>query len=42
MKIMADTEIIWNRVKELNEKSHMYSKMADELTELAQQLEDNQ
>ena len=39
---MADTEIIWARVRELNGKSHMYSEMADELTKLAQQLEDNQ
>jgi len=39
MKIMADTEIIWARVRELNDKSHLYSELADELTKIAQELE---
>ena len=38
---MTSVEGIWTKVRELNEKSHLYSEMADELTELAQQLENN-
>ena len=33
------TEKIWAKVREYNEKSHLYSEMADELTKLAQELE---
>lgn len=39
MKTEIDTSRIWARVRELNEKSHLYSEMADELTKLAQELE---
>lgn len=34
-----DTEKIWARVRELNERSHLYSSVADELTKLVQDLE---
>ena len=36
-----DTEEIWKRVRELNEKSHFYSEMADELIRLAQKFEED-
>lgn len=39
MKVEIDTNRIWAKVRELNEKSHLYSEMADELTKLAQELE---
>ena len=34
-----ETEKIWAMVRELNERSHLYSNMADELTKLVQDLE---
>ena len=39
MKVEIDTERVWAKVRELNEKSHLYSEMADEHTKLAQELE---
>ena len=39
MKVEIDTEKIWAKVREYNDKSHLYSEMADELTKLAQELE---
>lgn len=36
-----ETEMLWEKVRELNEKSHLYSEMADELTKLAQNIEGN-
>ena len=39
MKVEIDTSRIWAKVREYNEKSHLYSEMADELTKLAQELE---
>lgn len=39
MKVEMDTSRIWVKVREYNEKSHLYSEMADELTKLAQELE---
>lgn len=39
MKVEIDTNRIWAKVRELNDKSHLYSEMADELTKLAQELE---
>lgn len=39
---MIDTEIIWEKVRELNLKSHIYSEVADELTKLAQQIEEKE
>lgn len=34
-----ETEKIWDTIRELNEKSHLYSEMADKLTKLVQDLE---
>ena len=31
---------LWEKVREYNQLSHIYSDMADELTHLAQELED--
>lgn len=41
MKVEIDTEKIWAKVRELNEKSHLYSEMADELLKLVQEIEEN-
>ena len=35
-----DVNILWEKVRELNDKSHLYSEMADWLTQLAQQIEE--
>ena len=37
--MIKDAERIWLKVRELNEKSHIYSEVADELTKLAQEIE---
>lgn len=37
--MITNTEKIWLKVRELNEKSHIYSEVADELTKLAQEIE---
>ena len=37
-----NTEKIWEKVREYNFKSHLYSDLADELTKLAQQIEDKE
>ena len=34
-----ETEEIWAKIRELNERSHLYSEMADELTKMVQKLE---
>lgn len=39
MIIKVDSDRLWAMVRELNEKSHLYSDMADELTKLIQKLE---
>ena len=39
MNRAVDTEIIWKRVRELNELSQRYSSAADELVRIAQQIE---
>lgn len=41
MKTVIETDKLWEKVRELNEKSHIYSEMADELTKLIKQLENN-
>lgn len=41
MKTVIETDNLWGKVRELNEKSHIYSEMADELTKLIKQLENN-
>lgn len=39
MTITVDSDRLWAMVRELNEKSHLYSDTADKLTKLIQQLE---
>lgn len=39
MKVMIDTESLWGIVRTLNDKSHIYSGLADELSETVRQLE---
>ena len=36
-----NTDVLWEQVKILNEKSHIYSECADILTKLINELEDN-
>ncbi len=37
-----DTEKIWEKVREFNIKSNIYSEVADELIKLAQQFEEKE
>lgn len=39
MKVMIDTESLWGMVRTLNDKSHIYSDLAGELSRTVQQLE---
>ena len=39
MKVLVDTDMIWDKVRHYNELSNTYSHVADSLTELAQELE---
>ena len=39
MTITVDSDKLWAMVRELNEKSYLYSEMADKLTKLIQKLE---
>lgn len=39
MKVMIDTESLWGMVRILNDRSHIYSDLADELSRTIQQLE---
>ena len=39
MKVMIDTESLWGMVRTLNDRSHLYSDLADELSRAVQQLE---
>lgn len=40
MKITIDTEIIWGMVRYYNNLSHEYSEIADKLTKIVQEVED--
>ena len=37
---MVEAELIWEKVREFENKSHVYSEVADELVKLAQQIEE--
>lgn len=37
---MTELEAIWEKAREFNAKSHIYSEVADELIKLAQQIEE--
>lgn len=39
MKVMIDTESLWGIVRTLNDRSQLYSDLADELSRAVQQLE---
>lgn len=39
MKVMIDTESLWGIVRMLNDRSHLYSELADDLSSAVQQLE---
>lgn len=39
MKVMIDTESLWGIVRTLNDKSQIYSGLANELSRAVQQLE---
>lgn len=39
MKVMIDTENLWGIVRTLNDRSQLYSDLADELSRAVQQLE---
>lgn len=39
MKVMIDTESLWGIVRTLNDRSHLYSDLADEISRAIQQLE---
>lgn len=39
MKVMIDTDSLWSMVRTLNDKSHLYSDVAGELSRAIQQLE---
>lgn len=39
MKVMIDTESLWGIVRTLNDRSQLYSDLADELSRAIQQLE---
>ena len=39
MKVTIDTESLWGIVRTLNDKSHIYSDLANELSRAIQQLE---
>lgn len=39
MKVMIDTESLWGIVRTLNDRSHLYSDLADEISIAIQQLE---
>lgn len=39
MKVMIDTESLWGIVRTLNDKSQIYSGLANELSRVVQQLE---
>lgn len=39
MKVMIDTESLWGIVRTLNDRSHLYSDLADEISSAIQQLE---
>ena len=40
MKVTIDTERMWERVRYYNDLSHQYSAMADVLTKITQEVED--
>ena len=39
MKVMIETESLWGMVRTLNDRSRLYSSLADELSRAVQQLE---
>lgn len=39
MKVMIDTESLWGMVRTLNDRSQLYSGLADELSRVVQRLE---
>lgn len=39
MKVTTETRLIWEKVRYYNELSHVYSEIADKLTKLAQDME---
>lgn len=39
MKVMIDTESLWGIVRTLNDRSQLYSDLADELSRAVRQLE---
>lgn len=41
MKVNVDTNMIWERIRYYNELSHQYSLFADELTKIAQEMENS-